>query len=245
MDYRRYSFSWKEWVFCILGYAFLDGVISFLFFDSWIAFLIFLPGIFYFAKLMRAERKKKRLRNLSGQFLSGMQAVSNALSAGYSIENAFGEALEEMEKVYGTGEMIVQEFSMIVTQLSLNRTVESLLDQLALRSGQEDIQSFAEVFKVAKRSGGDLIAIIRNTVKIMQQKEETRQEIQVCIASKKLEQNLMSVIPLFILIYVGITSPGFLDGMYHNLMGIVIMGSCLGVYLFAWILGRKMVEIEV
>lgn len=244
MDYRRYQFTWKERMVLFLEYLLLDGAVSFLFYRSWIPFVLFLPGFLLFLKLKREEQRKKRIRRLGSQFLTGMQAVSNALAAGYSVENAFGEALKDLQKAYGNN-LIVTEFSVIVTQLSLGRTLESLLEELAARSGEEDIKSFAEVFAAAKRSGGDLISIIRNTVSSISQKEETRQEIQVCIAAKKLEQNVMSVVPLFILAYVGAASPGFLDVMYHNVTGIAIMSICLVIYFLAWMLGRRIVEIEV
>ena len=244
MDYRRYEFTWKERMVLFLEYLLLDGAVSFLFYRSWIPFVLFLPGFLLFLKLKREEQRKKRIRRLGSQFLTGMQAVSNALAAGYSVENAFGEALKDLQKAYGNN-LIVTEFSVIVTQLSLGRTLESLLEELAARSGEEDIKSFAEVFAAAKRSGGDLISIIRNTVSSISQKEETRQEIQVCIAAKKLEQNVMSVVPLFILAYVGAASPGFLDVMYHNVTGIAIMSICLVIYFLAWKLGRRIVEIEV
>lgn len=244
MDYRKYRLDRKEGLRFVLEYVLLDGVVSFLFYRSWIAFLLLLAGLWKFLCMKREEQRKKQLRELGKQFLTGMQAVSNALAAGYSVENAFGEALEEMKKVFG-GSLIVREFSVIVRQLSLNRTLEELLADLAERSGEEDIESFSEVFTVAKRSGGDLIAIIRNTVASIRQKEETRQEIQVCIASKKLEQNVMSAVPLFILAYVGAASPGFLDVLYHNPAGIAIMSVCLMVYALAWLAGKKLVEIEV
>lgn len=244
MNYRYYRFTRKEMIKFILEYLLLDGAVSFLFYRSWIAFWIFLPGLFWFLRMKRQEQQKKQVRELGRQFLTGMQAVSNALAAGYSVENAFEEALAEMKKVFDGG-LIVREFSVIVAQLSVNRTLEELLLDLADRSGEEDIGSFAEVFAVAKKSGGDLIAIIRNTVASIGQKEETRQEIQVCIASKRLEQKVMSVVPLFILAYVGIASPGFLDVMYHNTLGAGIMSICLIVYVLAWRLGKHIIEIEV
>lgn len=244
MDYQKYRFTGKERVRFTVEYVLLDASVSFLFYRSWLAFLLFLPGVLWFLSMKREEQKKKRIRELGSQFLTGMQAVSNALAAGYSVENAFREAQKEVEKVFADG-LIVREFSVIVTQLSLNRALEELLADLARRSGEEDIRSFAEVFAVAKRSGGDLIAIIRNTVASIGQKEETRQEIQVCIAAKKLEQNIMSAVPLFILAYVGAASPGFLDGMYHSVAGVAVMSVCLMVYVLAWRLGKHIVEIEV
>jgi len=245
MDYGNYQFSKREWVIYSGAYLGLVGIVSLLFYRSLIAFFILLPGSILFFKERKMACRKKRIKCLEEQFLAGMQAVSNALSAGYSIENAFKEAETELAKVYDKEDFIVMEFQMITRLLALNRPIESLLSDFGKRSHAEDIESFAEVFVAARRSGGDLIAIIRNTVSAIGQKAETRAEIEVCIAAKKMEQNVMSVVPMGILIYMGISSPGFLDGMYHNLAGIAIMTGCLGVYLGAWYWGRKLVDIRI
>ena len=139
----------------------------------------------------------------------------------------------------------MQEFRSMVSQLQMNQNLEDLLQSLAIRSGIEDIRNFAEIFAVSKRSGGNLIAIIRNTVQSISQKNETRKEIQVVLSAKKMEQNMMSVIPCLILFYVQTVSPGFLDSMYHNAAGVFIMSVSLMVYGGAVLWGRKIVDIEV
>ena len=90
-----------------------------------------------------------------------------------------------------------------------------------------------------------LIAIIRSTTASVSQKEETRQEIEICLSAKKMEQNIMSLIPCLLIAYVGLASPGFLDVMYQNPAGIAVMSICLGVYVFAFLMGRKIVAIEI
>lgn len=219
--------------------------VSYLFYRSVVAFLLCMPFFGAFLKFRKEEYVKRRQRELSAQFLDGMQAVSVALSAGYSVETAFEEALKELRTMYDEEAMIVREFRYIVIQMGMNRNLEELLLGLAARSGVEDIRNFADIFSAAKRTGGNLIAIIRNTILCITQKEETRKEIDTCLAAKKLEQGIMSLIPGLILIYVELVSPGFLDVMYHNAAGILIMSICLGIYAAAWFWGRKIVNIEV
>ena len=226
-------------------YLFLDLAVSALFYRSWIAFLAFLPGMYWFLKEMGKRLEKKRRERLEQGFLMGMRYVSTALSAGYSIEHAFEQALVEMKKVCRTDDPALREFGRIVGGLKINQTMEALLLDLAERSDIEDIQIFAEVFEAARRTGGDLIAIIRSTTMSIARKEETRQEIAVCLASKKMEQSIMSVVPFLLIGYVQLVSPGFLDVMYGNPAGVLIMSACLGTWGFAFWLGRKIVSIEI
>ena len=244
-DYRIYRYSRRELIGNTAVYLALDGMISYLFFRSWIAFFLLFPGILFFLRDRKRQMLEKRKIRLQNQFLTGMQLVCTSLQAGYAVENAFREALPELEKIYDQDAFILQEFYFLVKQIGLNRTVEALLMDLGNRSGVEDIRNFAEVFSTAKRTGGDLIAITRNTVSSIQQKQETQQEIETSLSGKVMERNMMSAIPLFMIGYVEMTSPGFLDAMYHNAAGITVMSVCLLIYGIAFLWGRKVTDIQV
>ena len=48
-----------------------------------------------------------------------------------------------------------------------------------------------------------------------------------------------------IIFYIGITSPGFFDVLYHNLEGALFMTLCLGAYLSALILSEKILAVNI
>lgn len=245
MNYRKYRMSLKELLKYGILYGVSDAAVSILFYRSWIAFLLFLPGVCWFIKENEKALAAKQKKYLEDGFLQGMRYVVTELMAGSSVENAFVRSLDDLRKICRDGEPVLTEFVRIINGLRLNRSIEDLLLNLSARSGVEDIQTFAEVFAAAKRTGGDLIAVIQSTEKAVSKKQETKREIEVCLAAKKMEQNVMSIIPCLILFYVGLSSPGFLDVMYGNLAGVLIMSICLCVYVFAFVMGRKIVNIEV
>ena len=240
-----YHFSGKELTVNVLTYLGLCGLVSFLFFRSWIAWMLLFPGLYFFLKDRRQALSRKRKIEMEGQFLTGIQLVCTSLQAGYAVENAFGEAAEQLRKIYSQESFAVTEFDYLVSQTKLNRSIESLLSDLGERSQVEDIQNLAEVFYTAKRTGGDLMAIMRNTISCIQHRRETRMEIETTLAGKVMEQNMMSVIPMLILGYVTLTSPEFLEVMYEGIPGRIVMGICLALYLLAYLWGRKIMTIQV
>ena len=244
-DYTVYRLSAAERGRCILIYGFLDVMISYLFFDTAMAFLFLLPGYFFFRKEYKDSLKMKRETEMKREFLDGMQMTASALQAGYSIESAFRESQKELQKIYGPESFIMQEFRFLAAQIEMSRNVEELLMDLGKRSGIEDIKSFAEVVETAKRTGGNLLGVIRNTVSCMRQRQETYEEIETCLSGKIMEQNVMNIVPVCILAYVRLTSPEFLEVMYGNFTGSVIMAICLAVYLAAVLWGKSMIRIEV
>lgn len=219
--------------------------ISYFFYHSFLPMLFLSPLLIVYRKLCEIERVRLRKQKLSLQFKDGILAVSAALKAGYSIENAFYEAYKDLCHLYKPQDMILQEFLYINRQLASNMVLESLLLDFADRSGIEEIRDFAEVFSIAKRSGGNLNKMIEHTALLISEKIQVKRDIQTILAARQFEQKVMNAVPLFILFYINMTSPGFFDPMYGNPGGICIMTICLVVYFAAFLLSRKIVAIEI
>ena len=243
--YHYYHFKMKEIILLILQYLFLTGMISYLFYHSVIPFLILLPGFYFFTKYKKREKIKKRREKLNLSFRDAIMAVGTALKVGYSVENAFREACRDLRLIYGEEEDILLEMQNITRQISNNITIEQLMKDLAKRSGIEDIQNFADIFFIAKRSGGNMSRIIQNTAETISSKIEVQREISTIISAKQYEQKIMNLVPVFIILYVSISSPHFFDSLYHSPAGILIMTGCLAVYLAAFLLAGKITAIEV
>lgn len=150
-----------------------------------------------------------------------------------------------MRMQYGQDALITGELRYMSSCLSLNVPLEQLLYDFANRSGLEDVRSFCEVFTFAKRSGGDFIKIIHMTADRISEKNELMEAIRTEIAGKRMEQKLMNLMPLFILLYVDVSFGGYLDGLYHNTFGVLVMTICLVVYLGAYLLSEKIMLIEI
>ena len=169
--------------------------------------------------------------------------ASTALRAGYAMENAFVCAREEFVRLYGENALLAREFAYINHQAELSVTLESLLADFAERSGIEEISSFSQVFGFAKRSGGDYMRIFQNTVDKIGQKIEVKREIQVVVAAKRMEMNIMNLVPMGIIFYIRMTNPGYFNSLYHNAAGIAVMTAALSVYAAAYYMSEKILAI--
>ncbi|WP_099467365.1 type II secretion system F family protein [Konateibacter massiliensis] len=245
IDYSKYKFTKAEALFYGGEWLGLCGVVGWLFYHSVIAVMILFLFLNFFYEDKKRGLLEKRKKELNLQFKDAINSLSGALAAGYSVENAFAEVYEELCLVYTKDALIMKELYHIMRRLEMNETIEVLLLDLANRSGDEDIKSFVEVFTIAKRSGGDFTAIIDMTANSITGKIEVKREIDVLLASKKLEQKIMNMIPMLIILYIGITSKGYFNILYKNVFGIIVMTICLGVYLFAYFMGRRIVDVEV
>lgn len=244
-DYGEYRLHPKEWFFYSLEGILFIAAVGYFFYRSWVACLCLMPMLFLFFREKKKDLAGKRRQELSIEFKDMILAVSANQKAGYSIENAFRESYRDMEMLYGAEAVICQEMRYIIAGLDNNVVLEKLVYSLGQRSGLPDIVQFADVFYIAKRSGGNMTDILAKTAAVLEQKTETDKEIQVMISASKMEQKIMNMVPFLIIFYVSSTSKGFFDVLYHNLIGIMIMTVCLGFYMTAYLLSRRIVNIEV
>lgn len=219
--------------------------VAYIFYGNVMASILLSPYVIYYIRNKRTERLEQSKKTLTVKFKDGLMSVAFALNAGYSVENGFREAVKELCSLYGENDKITKEFANIVYRINRNESLEDILDEFAKETDIEDIRYFAEIFRYAKKSGGDLIAVIRNTADNIREKTETMQEINTLISGKKMEQKIMGLVPFGMIMYLKLASSEFIEPLYGNATGIFIMTVCLIMYVFSNCLAKRIVNIEV
>ncbi len=194
---------------------------------------------------MREMWRKKRLRQLELQFKEAIQLIAASLAAGLSVENAILSCRHELKQMYGENGMMCRELSHMAHQMDMNRPVEELMSEFAVRSGLEEAENFARIFQIAKRSGGQLTPIIQHTVQVMDDRFQVKEEIRTLTASRQFEQKVMNAVPFLMILYIDATSPGFFDVMYGTALGRIVMTGCLAVYLASCFLAERILDIQI
>lgn len=244
-NYQNYVFTKKELIkYIVLGIG-IEVAIGKTFYDSVLACIILLPIIYFYLDQKAKKLQKKRMLSVEEQFRDTILAVSSNLQAGFSVENSFKEAKKDVQMLYGKDAEMVYELQILEQQLNTNQTLENILQDLAQRTQSEDILEFTQIFQIAKRSGGNMGKVITNTANVIKEKMSVRLELETILAEKKLEQGIMKGMPFFIIIYISLAAPNFFDRLYHNLLGIMIMTVCLGLYTVAYVTLDKLLEIEI
>jgi len=243
-DYDSYVYSRTELIKYLVIVIILISVLSILCYDNILFAILLSPYIPYYLHVKRKKLMEEQRWTLNIQFCEGINCVSSALESGYSIENAISEAYSDMKLTYAEDALIMREFRNIIHMLDNNLTVEEAFIGLADRSGLEDIKSFADIFGTAKRTGGNIMAIIKSTADIIHTRVELKRELKTVIASKKYEADIMKLIPFAMLIYLRVFSPDMVSALYGNAFGACFMTVVLVVYLILCKISDFVVKIE-
>lgn len=220
-------------------------ILSYLFYESYLAVIPLLPIAFFFYRDEKRQEVSRLKWKLNLQFQDALTGMTSALSAGYSVENSITETLVDLQCIYRENDLIIQQFQRMEKRIKLNATIEEAFFEFARLSEIDDVLNFAWILFTAKRTGGDMLKITRNTSNMISERIEVNREIQTVITGKQLESKIMSLVPAGIIVYLKIGCAGFLDSLYGNLPGIMVMSVVLIFYFLAYQLSNEIVKIQV
>lgn len=244
-DYGVYHLSMRQRMGCIILGGLVFFSIGYLFYHSLILSLLLGTAGLMIPKFWRRFMLERRRKTLNLHFKQALYSLSSSLSAGRSVENGFRDAVQDLLLLDpgGTSDLIF-ELKVIVSRMEYGEPIEVALQDFARRAGMEDMANFADVFSTCKRTGGDLVEVVRRTSSVIGEKLDIQQEISVMIAQKRFESKALLAAPFLLLLFMNLTSPDYMETMYSG-PGIMISTFALAALggCFLWI--SKMMNIKV
>ena len=204
------------------------------------------PGIIVGIYAYREYRKRyisSQRRKLLVEFSNTITAMQSALEAGNSIERSLMMASEDMKRMYGGSSVMSEALEVVKRKTDLGISFEKALNDMACELELKEINDFALVLITIKTTGGNAIKVIKETVEKIVSGIELQEELEVMVASKKLEQQIMIFMPAFIILFLRLTSRGFMNPLYGNIIGALIMTVVLAANIGADRLGKYIVNI--
>lgn len=240
-DYRQYTLSNRQRSACLLVGGLLLYGIGYVFFHSVMIAFVLVGGTVLLPKYWSQYLLRRRREALGLHFKQALYSLSSSLAAGRSVENGFREAINDLELLYPDGgNDLIRELEIICARMQYGQPIEEALQDFSQRADLEDIRNFADVFTTCKRSGGDLIEIVRRTSSIISEKLEITQEIGVMLAQKRFESKAMLAAPVLFLIFMDVSSPDYMEPL-HSGGGLLISAIALLMYAgCSWMILRMM-----
>jgi tight adherence protein B len=246
IQYNQYEMTKAETTSTILISMLIIGGVGYVFYQHFIAVaLLSLAGL-YVPSIRKKDLIIKRKLLLQLQFKQALASLSSALGAGKSVENAFQDTLIDLRLLYPDPRaFIVSELETINRRIENGETIELALKDLSERSQVDDIEQFTEVFVTCKRTGGNLVHVIRRTASIIQEKLDIQQEISVMMAQKRFESRVLAFAPVIVIAVLSFSSPDYMEPMYQGITGYLIMAVALLVLLGCFGITKMIMNIKV
>ena len=245
-DYDVYIMGKQERILTIIFAAIVLFAVGYVFYHNIILSMLFALLSFKSPDIRTEQIIRKRKNQLTLQFKDMLYSLSSALSVGKSVETGLKDSLTDLRVIYPDPQTdILVELEYIIRGISMNNTVESMLQKFAERAHLEDVDNFVDIFVTCKRTGGDLIQVMRSTSNTIGEKIEVKQEIDTMIAGKKFEFNVLMVMPVVMIVFLTLTSGDYMAPVFNQIAGNLAMTVAIILFIIAYIVGSKIMKIQV
>lgn len=237
--YDVYTLTKQEKALSVCVWSAIIFGATYSFYQSAIFSLLLTPLSLCFHSFERNRLHKKQKARMKLQFKDILLSLLSSLAAGRSLENSFQMAQSDMQLLYPNVEdEMMLELAIINHKLKNGEVLEKSLEDLASRLQINEFSQFVEALQTCKRSGGDLLTVMRRTANMLSDQIEIDNEISVLIAQKRLESRMMMVAPFLFLQFLNLSAADYMLSLYSGIGYVLITIVLLLLLLCFWLMNR-------
>lgn len=181
----------------------------------------------------------KRKKDFEEQFPEVLELIAASLESGASVIRALELVVEEAD------EPVAGEFGRVLAATRVGDELPEALATMAERLGSRDVDWTVQAITVQQRTGGRLADILRIVARTMRSRGEVVREIATLTVEGRLSGIILGALPFFIALVMLVVNPTYLQPLFHQTIGLVMIGVAGALMLvgFAWM--RRIVRVEV
>ena len=218
-------------------------------FTGYLAFFILTRNAFFALSLGAASaslplltlhsKKKKRMARFEKQLPDGLGLIARALRAGHAFTSGVKLASEEF------GDPLGPEFEETLDEINFGVSVPEALTNLAYRVDCPDVRFFVVSVILQRETGGNLAEIIESLAHLIRERFKFRGKVRVLSAEGRLSSIILLAIPVFMFLFLYITQRAFLDPLFFDPIGKVLVWIALAMMVLGFFLIRRIIKVEV
>jgi tight adherence protein B len=222
------------WLSVLLGLV-LGALAGVLLAPFWFVLAIVPP----IALNMWVRNKARRVRNDFGEQLpENLDVLASALRAGHSLANAMGVVADEAP------EPSKREFRRVVTDEQLGIPLDEALEVTAKRMQSSDMDQIAVLALVQREAGGNTAEVLDQVTTNIRARMDVRRLVKVLTTQGKFSSWVVAGVPVGVALFLLATNPGYLDPLFHRLIGQVAGIMAIVMAIAGFYIIRKIVSIE-
>ena len=190
-------------------------------------------------RIVLGVMKRRRLQKFNIQLVDSLVSMSNALRAGFSIQQAFELVVREGQNP------IAQEFGTFVHQTRVGMRMEDGLDSLQTRVGSQDLSLMVSAIEIARQTGGNLTEVFDKIAHTIRERMRIEQRIRTLTAQGRLQGIVVGVMPLLLGVAMFVLDPVMMVVFLRSAFGVTILVAVGILEAIGALVIRKIINIDV
>jgi tight adherence protein B len=185
-----------------------------------------------------SRRAAKRIKQMQEQLPDALALMSASVEGGQTFQRSIDMYRRDAKAP------LSEELDRVMAEVAVGSDLVVALENMAERSGVEDLKWTVEAVRIQQSTGGRLAPILHTLADFMRTRQEVRREVQTLSAEGRMSGYVLFAIPIFLVCALELKDPGYLQPMLHGAGLIVLIGTAGLMALGFWIV-RRMVNIKI
>jgi tight adherence protein B len=183
--------------------------------------------------------RDRRRRRFNIQLVDALAHMSNALKAGFSLNQAFETVVENGQNP------IAQEFHVFLQQLRVGMPFNDALLSLEHRVESEDLTLVVTTIDIARRTGGNLTEVFDRIGLTIRERMRIESRVRTLTAQGRLQGFVVGSMPLILGVAMTLLRPGMMLPFLKSLNGMIAVAAVVVLISLGALMIRKIIRIDV
>jgi len=154
--------------------------------------------------------RSRRLRKFEHDLPEAMDTLVRSLRAGHPVQAAIRMVVRELPDPIGT------EFSIVADELTYGLDMETAMQNLHRRVGQQDLGLLVAAVGLQGKTGGNLAEILGNLSTVIRNRLRMRLKVKALSAEARFSALILSILPVALFGLLWIIAPSYYGAVWDN-----------------------------
>ncbi|HTU38694.1 MAG TPA: type II secretion system F family protein [Acidimicrobiales bacterium] len=184
------------------------------------------------------RRANKRIKQLQEQLPDALALIAASVEGGQTFQRSIDMYRRDARPPLSA------ELDRVMAEVAVGSDLVVALENMAERSGVEDLNWAVEAVRIQQSTGGRLAPILHTLADFMRTRQEVRREVQTLSAEGRMSGYVLFAIPIFLVLALELKDPSYLTPMLHG-AGLIVLIFTAGLMALGFWIVRRMVNIKV
>jgi tight adherence protein B len=195
--------------------------------------IILLPSIFY------RSMRKQRLKRFEAQLPDGLAMISGAMRAGASLNIALESLVKEQPAP------LSQEFELFLKEQRLGVEFEDSLKKMEKRIPIQDFSMLVTALLINREVGGNLAETMETLGETLRRKAMMEGKIESLTAQGKLQGIVMTGLPILLGVLLNFLEPEAMSKLWTTTIGYIVLAVIIMMEMLGYFMISKITSIDV
>ncbi len=226
-------------VWFLLGFLALGGLMGRTFMRGLIVGLLCGALGWNIPRIVLGIMRRRRLLRFNLQLVDSLVNMSNALKAGFSVQQAIELVVREGQNP------IAQEFGMFLHQTRVGMRMEDAFESLLARVGSQDLSLMVASIEIARQTGGNLTEVFEKIAHTIRERMRIEQRIRTLTAQGRLQGVVVGAMPLLLGMAMFMLDTRMMAAFLQSGFGLGILVTVGILEVLGALVIRKIINIDV